>query len=437
MNYIKRAFLYIVNTKKDAIQIILIFTILSSLIMIAFSIRSAARISCKDIRRQLGSTVTLRYNTSFDTRNVSHITPEMADKLNGLKNTHDINRITMSFANAADFEPFSGGIKLPTLDNSSNPQRDVYTYGATNTEKLTEFKNGSSKLLRGRHIVVSDSGHPVVMIEKALAEKNNLQPGDTITLKAVDRKVGEYQLTIVGIYESTSKGTLAFASPALQKENKLYLTPESVYKLSGEERLDQIIVTLDDPLYTDEFIKEAKHAIRIPSNCILDANDAVYHRLAGPLDNLMLLCSIIAIVVAIAGIAILTLIVMLSIKERKYEIGILLSLGEVKAKILAQLVIEMLFPVIIAISLAIGISYSVSQNIGDKVLQSQINRSENRNANEEASDEIAIEKINVQPAPGDIAALYMSGILITFISAVVPSLLIVRYNPKEILLRIE
>ncbi len=40
--------------------------------------------------------------------------------------------------------------------------------------------------------------------------------------------------------------------------------------------------------------------------------------------------------VAAAGIIILTLIVMMSIRERRYEIGVLLSLGESRAKVILQ-----------------------------------------------------------------------------------------------------
>ncbi len=44
----------------------------------------------------------------------------------------------------------------------------------------------------------------------------------------------------------------------------------------------------------------------------------------------------IVLIVAIAGAIILALIVMLMVRERRFEIGVLMSLGESKLKIIGQ-----------------------------------------------------------------------------------------------------
>ena len=62
----------------------------------------------------------------------------------------------------------------------------------------------------------------------------------------------------------------------------------------------------------------------------------MYQSMLTPLNNVASFAKNIIVLVAVAGVIILTLIVMLSIRERKYEIGVLLSLGESRIKVILQ-----------------------------------------------------------------------------------------------------
>jgi len=61
----------------------------------------------------------------------------------------------------------------------------------------------------------------------------------------------------------------------------------------------------------------------------------MYQQMLQPLNNVSSFAKNIVILVAVAGVIILTLIIMLSIRERKYEIGVLLSLGESRVKVIS------------------------------------------------------------------------------------------------------
>lgn len=436
MNYIRRSFLYMTNRKKQTIQIFLIFVMLSTLILTAVSVSSAARYSCREIRKQLGSTVSLRYRAGFDAETAGTarpITSAMADKLEALANVKSVDRMAAAYACAVDFLPFPGGIRQ---NNSATPEGDVYLSGVTCTERLSEFRSEALKLVEGRHIVDSDEAGTVVMIEKSLAEEDDIGLGDVLTVRAADSEK-EAKLSVTGIYQNTSQGVLALTGQAMQKENRLYVPEGTVYRLTGEDRLEQIVMTLEDPALTEEFLKAAKHEVPIPSNCILDANDAAYRRIAGPLDNVILLGFITLLAASAAGVVILALIVMLAIRERRYEIGILLSVGERKSKILLQLLFEMLLPVLAAISISVGIGYHISQEIGDRILQNQISSVDNRSTGETASDVQVDRTLHVVPELSDIGRLYTAGVLITLLAATAPALFIVRYKPRELLIRID
>ncbi|TKI78588.1 ABC transporter permease, partial [Bacillus wiedmannii] len=77
-------------------------------------------------------------------------------------------------------------------------------------------------------------------------------------------------------------------------------------------------------------------------------------------------------IVSIAGAIILGLIIMLSIKGRRKEMGILLSIGEKKWKLMAQFVVEVVCIAILAFGVSITTGAKVSQFIGDNLLSSEI-----------------------------------------------------------------
>lgn len=75
--------------------------------------------------------------------------------------------------------------------------------------------------------------------------------------------------------------------------------------------------------------------------------------------------------VAIAGTIILALIVILMIRERRYEIGVLLSLGESRWKIVAQFFAEMVMVLIVSVVLAGFGGKFVGNKLGDQLVSQQ------------------------------------------------------------------
>lgn len=90
-----------------------------------------------------------------------------------------------------------------------------------------------------------------------------------------------------------------------------------------------------------------------------------------PLENVESFAQKIVILVSVAGTVILALIVILTIRERKYEIGVLLSLGEKRTKIIGQFFAELLVVLVIALVIS-GVSGKFVGNIvGEQLLEQQ------------------------------------------------------------------
>ena len=79
----------------------------------------------------------------------------------------------------------------------------------------------------------------------------------------------------------------------------------------------------------------------------------------------------IVLLVALAGAIILALIVMLMVRERRFEIGVLMSLGETKAKIVAQFFVELFIVMLVSVGLASAAGNVVGNVVGQQLLKQE------------------------------------------------------------------
>ena len=117
----------------------------------------------------------------------------------------------------------------------------------------------------------------------------------------------------------------------------------------------------------------------------------------------------------IMGAVILTLLTVISLKERDFEIGILLSIGEAKVKIVTQLILESLIPVVLAGTASVFLSTAISGQVGGALSDS----------------------INVVIGQGSILLMYICGVALTLIASSVTVYKVMFYQPKKILMAME
>ncbi|MHA6372067.1 FtsX-like permease family protein [Actinotignum schaalii] len=76
------------------------------------------------------------------------------------------------------------------------------------------------------------------------------------------------------------------------------------------------------------------------------------------------------ITTALLALALLSLVLVLWLRERRRETGVLLAIGTSKAKILGQYLVELLFITIPAAACGVALSSVVAQRVGTSVLAS-------------------------------------------------------------------
>ncbi|PER55232.1 permease [Bacillus thuringiensis] len=450
MNFIKRSFLSLQSRKGKSLILLAIFLVVINLVFAGFTIQSASSKATDLARQQLGADINLKIDinkyleeqnsnqNANEARKVPGIEKKEADKLKNSKYLDHYNYLKPAIAELKDLhnvEP-SGGAQSFGPNNNLN----FTLQGVRDFSSLEAAQDKKLKLVEGEGITPKTVGKNVAMIEKKLAEKNNLKVGDKLQIgEVMDEELTTKELEIIGIYESKEEapsfGGQSFA--LLEPANQIYV-PYSVMN-----SLENAIYSLKDPKDIDAFKEEAKK-LGLPAYYELDAQDNVYKQMIGPIENIASFSKTIVIMVSIAGATILALIIMLSIKERRKEMGILLSIGEKKWKLMGQLLVEVLCIAVLAFGLSLATGEKVSQKVGDNLLSSEIAKNEDKPedpiaklSGNPAADVDPVDNIEVSISTEDLGKVGGIGLGIAMLGTILPALSILRLNPKQILLKDE
>ena len=339
-----------------------------------------------------------------------------------------------------------------------------------------------------------DEGKMVCLITDKLASHNNLRVGDVITIDLISKNDMRYyeqsgiteddihmNLEIIGIYHNNDEldensdeykwmsrydsPDNTILAPALAYGNAYYNMGIKQYEYSKAQNpeyyvdsetptpesytyVNKAVFLLDDPLNVDQFV--ADHQSDLKDFMKIDANNDTFKKLARPLDTLSLFSNINVWIVAINAIVIITLVTALTLKTREYEIGVLLSIGVSKMKIVAQFFVELIIVALIGFTLSVASGSLVAKQVGKMVMDYQVDTESQygslddqnngtiywgeTNYFTEISQDDLLAEYDVQISPMIIAEIYILGIGVVFISILIPSFMIMRFNPKKILM---
>ncbi|EKN42665.1 ABC transporter permease, partial [Clostridium botulinum CFSAN001627] len=136
-----------------------------------------------------------------------------------------------------------------------------------------------------------------------------------------------------------------------------------------------------------------------------------------------------------------------------YEIGVLLSLGESKFKVISQLVVEVLLVASIAFATSAFTGNLAANKIGDTLLANEIEVTESSSTQENSNfggrgtmvvgpgrmnsntikNADVVKEMDVSVTSKDLEKLAGIGLLIVIASAAIPTISVLRFSPKTIL----
>ncbi|MFD2305947.1 ABC transporter permease [Enterococcus termitis] len=510
MNFIKRALLSMKAKKGRTFLLCAVFSAILIFVLAGLTIQSAALTATENAKKSVGATVTISANREAAMKknqesssgerpdpgsfSLTPVSLTDAQKIAELANVKSYSFLSSSSAGAGDgITPISSESDETATSESSNSeqasegkpndqmqeggqmgggpmssmkQSDFQVSGVMDLAMVSAFSEGTAEITSGEAISDADEDTNNVVIEETLAEANDLSVGDTFKITDPEDEEKTYELTIKGIYKTAENGdSMGMMFNFLNPANTLYTSYTFANTLKGEDSagtIDSASYTLEDPKEMDSFVEAAEKLIDTESFS-LQTNDQAYQQMLQPLNNVASFAKNIVILVAVAGVIILTLIVMMTIRERRYEIGVLLSLGESRLKVILQFFSEIIVCMVVALVIATFSGNIVGNVVGEQLIDQQTQTAQQSASNQagpgegggqqrggrpdgggmgggmgrlgassaEAAQEI--EKLNISVKPKEIAILAGLGVLISFFSIVLSSVGILRLQPKKIL----
>lgn len=473
---IKNALLSLKKNIGKTILLFVIIVVITNLVIAGLSIQSATQKSMDQIRSSLGNDVTL----SVDFRNMmknrepgesvsneNTLTTTMADTLKDLKYVENYNYQISTSANSdsitaveSETDNNQQDTNRPDNQKNQNSTQGDFTISANTTMKyLDSFTNNNYKLTKGRLLTTKDQNTNNCVIETNLASDNDLSVGDTFTITTtINDETIIQELIIVGIYEiqSTNEiGSAHFNNPV----NTIYTDLSIGQTLTGSsENITSAIYYLDDPENAEAFVELAKKKSDIDFDTFsLDANNRLYQQNASSLESMQSFAKMFVWIVVIAGSAILCLILALTIRNRYYEIGVLLSLGQSKVKIIAQQLIEIGLIAVVAFVISLGTGQLTSHYMGNMLesgsssnVMQMDQKDDQPNDNQQKTNTQTKENFlrNMMEGPSnqelDVSitgenVIQLAGVTATIciVSIAVPAAYVLRLTPRQILSRKE
>ena len=212
-----------------------------------------------------------------------------------------------------------------TLDSLPKEYKNVVSViGTNNTSKNVLFRSGVFTLTSGKDIDSKDRNS--ILIHSDLAKKNHLKVGDTIVLNS-------HTYTIKGIFEGKKHETYTGLSSDLS-ENTVFvdyhsLDTKMIHKMTVFSKKESMLKQVQSLYPSSEYVV-SKDTNAYKSS--LESIQSMKHMIQ------ILSCSII-----VCGLVVLSLVLVLWLRDRMHEIGVLLSIGKSKMEIIVQFILELVF----------------------------------------------------------------------------------------------
>ena len=418
MSIFNRAYLYIIRKKVRSTILFFIVTLISLFLLSGSILNTTVGTISKNLYKDVNFGFTIE---SIDKSN-KEIEKDTLKKINEVAGVNQKNYIYAKSVNVVDKKVVQENQNITITEEMKNKSNLVMMNGITSTKNNIDFKSEVLKLERGRHIEEDDQNK--ILIHEKFASMNNLNLGDKIKLEQNGKTV---EFEVVGIFSGEKTNNFEGLSSDFI-ENTVYTDYNSSQKLldySSNNKVTSVEYGVNNPTELDDIIKNVE-SLGINNISVLKSNKN-YELVTSSVESITKLTNMIRISSVIVGVVILSLVLMFWIRERLYEIGVLLSLGISKINLILQFVVETLMVTIFGFLSALVLEFILL-----KYLSSNITKVSSEDLPKIISDELTKISINSSNIVGVIIVM----ITIVIISVVVALLPILKTKPKKILTQI-
>ena len=418
MSIFNRAYLYIIRKKVRSSILFFIVTLISFFLLSGSILNTTVGSISKNLYKDVNFGFTIE---SIDKSN-KEIEKDTLKKINEVVGVNQKNYLYAKSVNVVDKKVVQENQNITITEEMKNKSNLVMMNGITSTKNNIDFKSEVLKLEKGRHIEENDKNK--ILVHEKFASMNNLNLGDKIKLEQNGKTV---EFEVVGIFSGEKTNNFEGLSSDFI-ENTVYTDYNSSQKLldySSNNKVTSVEYGVNNPAELDDIIKNVE-SLGI-NNISVSKSNKNYELVTSSVESITKLTNMIRIGSVIVGVVILSLVLMFWIRERLYEIGVLLSLGISKINLILQFVVETLMVTIFGFLSALGLEFILL-----KYLSSNITKVFSEDLPKIISDELNKISINSSNIIGVIIVM----ITIVIISVVVALLPILKTKPKKILTQI-
>ncbi|MBO0469104.1 ABC transporter permease [Enterococcus sp. DIV0242_7C1] len=487
MNFIKRALCSVTRKKGKSLILFAVIFVLGNVIAGAIAIQQSTQNVEKSVKKELGgmATIQLDYENNQEEfmKEDVEIEPLKVDLIKKIGESPYVKYYDYSAMTMVQTKD----LKSVSTESEEFGMMEGFTLKGVNYNKVLDIEEKKIKLIEGNIFTQEDieNGKNVGLISSKVAEENGLSVGDQMVADSRGYDYAEngeekelfkqdIPIQIIGIFEPTtvemkekdkeknSEQNMNQQFMSLQQINTVYLPNKTVLEINknymdklketssnsemfdgeNEEEYYTPIYVLKSPEDVDAFKEEAQPLL--PNLYTVKASADQYEQIGGSMKKMSQISGYVVWIAVIATLLIISLVVLLFMRDRKHELGIYLSLGDKRSHVMGQIIIEMLLISGIALVLSLITGNFLGKMVSDSLLNSDILNNTNNQMNtfmvmdglgtaDLTADDI-MNAYEVKFSLGYIVTYLVVGLGTVLLSAILPLLYIVRLNPKKIMM---
>ena len=366
MSLTRRSLLNLVRSPLRTVAITLLLAVSIGLALIMASVHGATQSQMANIQGQVGTDITIRSAGSYGPMGGGE--PLSTDNVDKLSEIDHVASVQASVETRYTGSSLQSAVEEGTLGNppgQSGRDSSSGTGGSTSrqfrigimamgfdaaTETPTLMGNSKLEIVEGNYF--TDDNADVMVVGQALADKNSLSIGSTVDIEGTS-------VEVIGIYDSGTQ----FGN------NMLVMPIDTAERLFGLDGVTSVTVQADNVNNVDDVVSSIREVFPESVADVTTAKDS-YERINGSVANANS-TSTIAMIVAfvVAGVVVLFSVVLM-IRQRVKEIGILKAIGASNWRIGLQFSLETLAVSVVGAIIGALITYPLAQKVADLMVSS-------------------------------------------------------------------
>lgn len=318
-------------------------------------------------------------------------------------------------------------------EDLSDEFKNVVSFEATNnTKRNILFSSRVFTIKEGKNIEENDKNS--IIVHEEFAKQNNLKLGDEVELELLDieksGKTKSHKFKIIGIFSGKKQETYTGLSSDFS-ENMVfvdYSTSQEILNKSENNKIaNKILMYSSSAESTDLALNKLKELKIDESKYFVEKDSNAFEESLEAVSGIKHIIKIMTYSIMLGGMIVLSLVLILWLRERIYEIGIFLSIGISKIQIIMQFIFELIFISIPSIISSLFLGNVLLKVIVDGFIDSE---------NSMISGGSLINNSSFMLSITTLGQSYFILISIIVLSVVFASSLILIKKPKEILSKI-